>query len=316
MTADWPQLEEVMPLLRRHHRGPVGPLTPLRGGFWSSAYGYRVGDDDLVIRFAGDAEGFRKDKAAFGFRRPALPIPEVLHLDGTPGRAFAISRRAHGRFLEDLRPDEAVRSGPMTDRLLDGLRSVEPETGVGIDWFEHQQPIADSWRDWLRKALVEDPNHEVSGWRAKIASRPALETLFQRALERISEVVEHCPERRDLIHGDLLHQNVLISDEADEVTAIFSWKHSVLGDFLYDVAWLTFWAPWHPGIDAVDPWNRTTGRGIAESALHEAELRHHCYELHIGAQHLAWCSWTGNETELAAVSRRTTQILDRGPLTG
>ena len=153
----------------------------------------------------------------------------------------------------------------------------------------------------------------MSGWRAKIAADSELDDLFERTTRRISELVDHCPERRDLIHGDLLHQNVLVSEAADEVTAAFSWKCSTRGDFLYDVAWLTFWGPWHPGIDAVDVWRRTmAGRSRAED-LHEAARRHHCYELHIAAQHLAWCTWTGEAASLAEVAAQTITVLGRGP---
>lgn len=75
---------------------------------------------------------------------------------------------------------------------------------------------------------------------------------------------------------------------------------------------MTFWAPWHPGIGAIDVWDRTVGR-VNEDELIDAELRHHCYELPIGTQHFAWCAWTGNADELGNVANRTAEVLARGP---
>ena len=87
--------------------------------------------------------------------------------------------------------------------------------------------------------------------------------------------MEACPERRDLVHGDLLHGNVLVSPDARRVEAVLSWKCSVRGD---------------------------------------AAARHHCYEPHTGFTHLGWNVWTGNQADLTATARRLAEVLERGPL--
>jgi len=46
----------------------------------------------------------------------------------------------------------------------------------------------------------------------------------------------------------------------------------------------------------------------------DASIRHHCYELHIGATHLGWSAWVGDVTALSQVADRLTDVLDRGPL--
>lgn len=96
-------------------------------------------------------------------------------------------------------------------------------------------------------------------------------------------------------------------------------KCSVRGDFLYDVAWCTFWGAWHPGIAAVDVWGRLVADPPDDGdpdALVAAGARHHCYELQIGANHLGWHAWTGDEEQLRAVATRTRDVLERGPLPG
>jgi aminoglycoside phosphotransferase (APT) family kinase protein len=165
----------------------------------------------------------------------------------------------------------------------------------------------------LLRCLVDDPTERVSGWRATLASDPRLDRLYAACEGRIDELLDACPERRDLVHGDLLNRNVLVADDASRITAVYSWKCAAQGDFLYDIAWCTFWGPWHPGIAALDLWNRTLASPSLDGELTDAALRHHCYELHIGARHLAWNAWTENDVELQLVADHTQRVLDRGP---
>ncbi len=165
--------------------------------------------------------------------------------------------------------------------------------------------------------MVDDPRRRVSGWRRRLATDSHADALFKICGAAVNELVEACPERRDLVHGDLLHRNVLISQDLSEVTAVFSWKCSVFGDFLFDVAWCTFWAAWHPGIARIDVWQRACqAPDLSVDDLTDAAVRHRCYELQIGASHLGWYAWTGDDAGLRAVADRLAELLERGPLPG
>ena len=52
--------------------------------------------------------------------------------------------------------------------------------------------------------------------------------------------------------GPLLNRNVLVAGDGSRLVAVFDWGCSAYGDFLYEVAWFTFWAPWHAGLAAID----------------------------------------------------------------
>jgi aminoglycoside phosphotransferase (APT) family kinase protein len=86
------------------------------------------------------------------------------------------------------------------------------------------------------------------GRRVALTAQSEADRIFRACEARVRDLVEACPERRDLVHGDLLHSNVLVAEDASRASAVFSWKCSVRGDFLFDVAWCTFWSPWYPGI--------------------------------------------------------------------
>jgi aminoglycoside phosphotransferase (APT) family kinase protein len=297
--------------------GTPEDLEPLSGGSWSSAWAYRAAGEELVIRFGPQVSWYEADRMAMAFAGPDLPVPEVRKVGTTPsGRAYAISVRHHGRFLEDTPVEQAAAIAPTLTRLLVALYRVPAGPDAPVVWHQGGPPVA-SWRAFLLDGLVDDPAKLVHGWSAALAADPELAALSTAVTERVRTLVDACPERRDLIHGDLLHGNVLVSPDARRVEAVLSWKCSVRGDFLFDAAWCSFWAPWHPGIAAADPLPgllQAPDVRAEPAALQDAAVRHHCYELHIGFTHLGWNVWTGNQADLAATARRLVEILERGPL--
>jgi aminoglycoside phosphotransferase (APT) family kinase protein len=299
------------------HGLPVMDLEPLSGGFWSSAFAYRVESREFVVRFATDRAGFEVDRTAMAFDGPDLPVPAVLDIGDTFQGAYAISVRHHDRFLEIIRTDEAAIAGPTIVRLLGALYALPPAPGVHGAGHPERPAEEATWRRWLVTALVDDPSGRTHGWRRTLSHDPKVDRLFRACEARVRELAEACPERRDVLHGDLLHGNVLISEDASRITAVFSWKCSQRGDFLFDTAWCTFWGAFFPGIAAAEMWDRVLTAPWATrepQALADAPHRHHCYELQIGATHLAWNAEIGDEAGLRWVAAHTAMLLERGPL--
>ena len=310
-----PEIAQIADWLANIYDGAVTEIAPISGGFWSAAYTYRVGADEFVLRLSDMPDWFAIDAAAMQFTAPDLPIPEVIDVGEALGHQYAISRRHYGRFVEDVSVEDADAVGGALKRLLAALRAVPSTPDNAIVWHEPDATAGLTWCDFLRSGLIDKPDSIVSGWRKKLAENGRIEAIFKACESRIEELLPYCPERRDLVHGDLLHQNVLISEDATRVTAIFSWKCSVRGDFLFDIAWCTFWGSWHPGIAAADLWWRTLNAPeLSETDMIDAPLRHHCYELQIAASHFGWNVWTGNDQELAAVAAGAELVLERGPL--
>jgi aminoglycoside phosphotransferase (APT) family kinase protein len=316
VSAEQLSRDEIVTFLAGRPGTPEDP-EPLSGGSWSSAWAYRAADEELVVRFGPQLSWYEADRMATAFAGPDLPVPEVREVGTTPsGRAYAISVRHHGRFLEDTPVEQAGAIAPTLTRLLVALFRVPAGPDIPVAWHQGAPPVA-SWREFLLAGLVDNPRNLVHGWSAALAADPELAALAAAVTERVRTLVEACPERRDLVQGDLLHGNVLVSPDARRVEAVLSWKCSVRGDFLFDAAWCSFWAPWHPGIAAADPLSgllQAPDVRADAGALEDAAARHHCYELHIGFTHLGWNVWTGNQAELAATAQRLAEILERGPL--
>ena len=89
-------------------------------GAWSRCYGYRQGDDDLVIRFGKYVDDFQKDQRAFAYAGPGLPIPEVLDIGQAFDGYYAISRRLYGVPLESLDAAQLARHHSVAGRRAGG----------------------------------------------------------------------------------------------------------------------------------------------------------------------------------------------------
>jgi aminoglycoside phosphotransferase (APT) family kinase protein len=304
---------EAAQFLAQRYAGQARDVAELGGGDWSRAFSFRLDGRDLVARFGHYGEDFAKDQQAMAFAGPDLPVPEVLETGPALGGAYAISQRCYGAFLETL--DEAGwrRLLPALLRGLDTLRQLPapgPAPVPGGGGMAAAPGGPGSWRDWLWSGLDDRSGERVSGWTAILARRPGLTELFTAARQSFSGLLDACPEIRHVLHGDLLNRNVLVAPDASRLTAVFDWACSAYGDFLYEAAWFTFWAPWHAGLAAID--FRSVVRdhydvtGVDVPRFGE---RLRCYELHIGLTHLAYCAFAGRDDDLQAVAQRTRELL-------
>ena len=283
-------------------------VAVLGGGDWSRAFSLRADDRDLVVRFGRYQEDFVKDRQAMAFARPELPIPNVLEIGEALGVFYAISERHFGVFLETL--DEAGwrRVLPALLRGLDALREIEFDGGVNWSGESAGSPLG--WRQWLLASLEDRPGERVSGWRASLHETPEIEQVFVTGERVLRSLLVACPEVRHLLHRDLLNRNVLVAEDGSRLEAVFDWGCSLAGDFLYEAAWLTFWAPWYPALEALD-FRRALHehyRRIGLTVEHfDARLR--CYELQIGLEHIAYATFTGRRDDQWTIARRTRDLL-------
>ena len=194
--------------------GEVEDLRSLSGGFWSSAYSFTHAGQELVARFGARRDWFEADRDTVAFASPRMPVPEVIDIGEAFGGAYAISIRCHGSNLEDVRPDQSDEAGPLLASLLVALADTPKHADLPVGWH-WRPPRSDlTWRGWLLERLVDDPSQPTHGWSAALAAQPALDRVHRAGEARLRGLIDACPERRDLVHGDLLHANVLIADDA------------------------------------------------------------------------------------------------------
>ena len=286
---------------------PVDGLERLGGGAWSHAYGFRAGGRPLIARFGRWREDYDADVRAMALAGPDLPVPRVLEVGDAFDGAYALSERHEGLFLERLDADGWRRALPSVLRALDAMRAADGPALLG----ERDLP----WQEFLLASLEDVPGERVSGWRATLAADPRLDALFVAGEQWLRKVVPALPERRDVLHVDLLHGNVLVDPASGRLVAVFDWGCTMLGDFVYELAWFSFWAAWYPALAAVDlvgaARSRLAGAPDAAELLDGFDERLAAYEVHIGLTHLAWHAFADEPAELTAVADRLDPLLSR-----
>jgi hygromycin-B 4-O-kinase len=297
--------EQAGAFLQRRYGARAGQPVPLGAGAWSRAYAFTLDGQELVARFGAYVEDFEKDQRMAAHASAALPIPEVVEIARTDvdDGYVAISRRAHGTFLDALDGDAMRRVLPAVLEALTAARAVDL-TGTsgygGWDASDGNAPFA-SWAEALVAGLEDLPGRRTSGWRAALDRSPAAAAAFDEGAAVLRQLAPACPDRRELIHQDLLNRNVLV--DGSRVTAIFDWGNSLYGDGLFDLAWLLYWWPWYPA------WSKIDIRRIVEDHLadHGADApeRLLCYQLQIGLDHISYTAFTNRPDDLVRNAEQT-----------
>jgi hygromycin-B 4-O-kinase len=70
------------------------------------------------------------------------------------------------------------------------------------------------------------------------------------AYERLQQLVGAFEVERSMIHSVLLKRNVLTAE--GKISAIIDWGCAMYGDFLYDLAWFSYWSPWYSTMQGIN----------------------------------------------------------------
>lgn len=288
----------------------VDRAEPVGEGNWSRAFGFVDGDRELVVRFGRHVDDFEKDRRASAFATPDLPVPATLDIGSAGDGWYAISERVRGEPLEELDAD-AWRA--VLPSVLAGLGAViatdiGSTTGFGV-WDASGGAPFESWPAFFLAVIDDDPRSRVPHWRQALVDTGVGPT-FERGVEVLASLVEATPPNvRSLGHADLINRNVLVADAL--VTGVFDWGCSLYGDPLWDAACLDFWAPWHPGLDAVG-WRAAAMDHLAAVGvdLADADDRMRACQLHMGLDSLPYCVSIGRLDDAADVAARLGPLLD------
>ncbi|NTU84390.1 MAG: phosphotransferase [Chloroflexales bacterium] len=284
-------------------------VRPAGEGAWSRAFSFRRRTDALIVRFGSHGDDFEKDRYAYRYRAPGLPVPEVLAVGPAPGGFYAISRRVRGTPLEMVSTDQWHEALPSVVALLEALRLADMAGTSGFGgWDGSGLALRGRWSEHLLAVGDDSPSQRTHGWRARLAASTAGQAVFDRGFARLYQVLDDTAPR-SLIHADLLNRNVLV--EGGAVSGVFDWGCAAYGDHLYDLAWFAFWAPWHPNLSLL------LLRAALERRWREVDYWPHnlearltaCY-LHIGLDHLAYNAYRGDWQALEATAARMRALVD------
>jgi hygromycin-B 4-O-kinase len=304
-----PDAAQVTAFLQEHVGAYIADVERISHGEWSRAFSFRHDGADYIARFSALDEDFLKDRLVMGYASPHLPVPRILEIGEAFGGYYAISGRMTGDFIETLDANSMRALLPSLFAMLDTVRNVDVSgtTGYGVWGGDGHAPHA-TWQAALLDIADDRPTKRVHGWRERLASSAAASQAFDAGFERLQTLIGVCPEERHLIHSDMLYYNVLVAN--GRISAVLDWGSSMYGDFLWDLAWFTFWQPWYSGWREIDFVAEATRhfRSIGLDVPRMAE-RLRCYEICIGLDGLAYQAWAGHWTNLEWTAGRLRQAL-------
>lgn len=296
-------LEGARAFLRDYYGEAPAGVVLIGEGAWSRCFGFRLGEQALVVRFGNFVEDFRKDQLAFVYASTDLPVPQLRAIGEVNGGYYAIATRAFGIPLEDVTPSEWEALVPSVASTLEAMRGVRlpPESGVG-GWGLEGVGSHRSWSGYLLAVGEDNPDRRTYGWRVRLADSRIGEKTFEWAYDLLGQLAQD-DVPISLLQCDLINRNVLVA--GDKITGILDWGCSIYGDHLYDLAWFEFWEPWHPNLDAVLLRSELARRWEEVGCTPEnLESRLHACHLHIGLDHLAYNAYLENWTALEATAAR------------
>jgi hygromycin-B 4-O-kinase len=296
--------------IESHYGRQVGDVEYVGEGAWSRCFGFTDRGRSLVVRFGRHLDDFEKDRHASSHRSPLLPIPEVLEIGQAFEGFFAISTRACGQPLESLNTEAEWRDVlPSLFAALDSMRRADLSRNRGYGGWDARGNAGNiSWREFMLAVGEDSPASRTHGWRRKLADAPGGDALFDAGLARLGELVTEDLNPRHLVHADLLNRNALV--EGGQLSAVFDWGCSHYGDFLYDIAWFEFWAPWYPALESVVILDRFEEHCVnTELQITQFDSHMQACLIRIGLDHLSYHAHTGRLDELQAVAARMEPLL-------
>jgi hygromycin-B 4-O-kinase len=286
----------------------VSEVSPVGHGEWSRAYAFRRGGTKYIVRFSALDEDFHKDRITARYSSRALPIPAIVEIGEIDGGFFAISERASGGFLDDLDEDQMRGMLPVLFAALDAARRVDlaASTGYG-SWGAGGNAPHQSWRTALLAIADDQQGERTYGWRERLVASPTGSDPFDAALARLDALIPECAPERHLIHSDLLNDNVLVED--GRISAVIDWGCAMYGDFLYDLAWFAFWAPWYAAWRGIDFRSEATRHYVSIGlTVPRFEERLTCCQIHIGLAAQAYNAFKERWDALEETARRTIEV--------
>lgn len=242
-------------------------IIPTNSGVISKSYFFDTGKKKCVIRFSNKKADFEKDLYAYNnFASVELPIPKIIK-NGVvrKNEYYSISERCTGDIIDNLPDSFQYKLLPQVIKLQYYIKNVKIDINSGFGLWSNGEAAFKTWKTYLLD--IEN--------QARLFLSDADQDDIRTILKILKANIKYLPNNTHLIHGDLGFNNVLT--DGITLTGIIDWGDSKYGDFVYDIAWLIFWASEIPYYKLFKNYYKSQNNEIDNY-----EERINCYLCHIG----------------------------------
>lgn len=311
MTNIKPTVERdvIEQILAEHFDEHPTQLEPIEIGQIARTFSLHADGADYILRFNTRKLDANFEKEAFvaaTYGSDAVPIPQVVAHGRCDGLHYCITRKAPGRCLDQLTPEETKRALPQVMAVLNAIHATDVTGQAGFGLFDGEgKGFFDRWPASLMGVKDEEREDGFFGRWHRLFETTFLERkVFDDLYARFSELLEYCPNERHLVHAGFGFGNVLIEDGC--VSAVIDWIDAKYGDFLYDVAWLDYY----------DPERNYSGHILSSYAERDIEIvnareRLLCYQCYIALDGMRFFALVDKQADYEWTKARILNLLSR-----
>jgi hygromycin-B 4-O-kinase len=287
----------VFSYIKDNFDNSISNLEFINGGEMSQAFSFQTSKGNFVIRVNTSSRSFLKDQKAFDlFGNKGIPIPKIIKIGQIDDvYFFAISEKAEGKHITALTDEEYNKTLPSLLKIMDDIHGLDIKETKGFGkWNLEGNGVYDTWKEFIY-AVNEFQNKE------DLFKNSFLEIdVWGKVYSEIKKLSEFCPEERFLVHGDYGNNNAV--SDGEKVTGIFDWADSLYGDYLYDIAWITFWLKKPERIKEIEDY-------YGSKNIPNFKERLLCYKLRIGLGSLSFYAYSNQKDKYDSIKQRTLNLL-------
>jgi hygromycin-B 4-O-kinase len=268
----------VHEFLSTHFKDPITDLGHIEGGHISQVVTFASGGKEFVLRINSsnmDANFEKEDFISTAYASEQVPIPPVVARAHHNDLHYIITPKYPGRQFDSLSRHESAEALPSILGTLAAIHTTDISHQTGFGLFNGRgQGFFPDWPGNLRCVKDEERADGFFGkWHTLFDTSFLDRNEFNRIYEIMESLITHCPTKRYLVHGGFAGGNVLI--HKGSVSAVIDWMDAKYGDFIYDIAWITYWDLENRYRDTL--LTEYTRRDFDMKASAERILCYHCY---------------------------------------
>ena len=168
-----------------------------------------------------------------------------------------------------------------------------------------------SWAEALLDVNNDHPDSLTHGWKEILAKIPEVQQKCDNFYEQLTKLVQYCPEQKNLIHSDLLYQNLLVHKH--KISAVLDWGCAMVGDPLYDIAIFDFFEPWFPVFTQLNliQQMKQSYLDLSPENHQNWERRMIAYQIHLTLGNIAYCVLSDGKFDFYEHINRLEEVFEK-----
>lgn len=266
----------------------------------SNAYSFSVNGQEYVLRVSLSGQGFLLDRLASGLiQDPIIPIPGTVYTGKCGVKYFSITYKVPGRPM--IEEDDNTQLSLMNEFLM---------VSHAFHSYPHHTKLSGFG------PVSEKGEGKYQTWESFINDQtPCSSPLWPPGyFDMLNKLKQNrlivLPDVRCLIHGDYGYKNIIVN--SGEITGVIDWEDAKFGDFVYDIAYIHFWASQTDFQKIFYKFYSTYGM----LNMTHFKKRFDCYTLYIGISLLNYFALKNDSDTFSWIKQKVDQFVGQNSLDG